>query len=229
MATVELIITDVTAGASSGVIIGTPTAGGSNVDFHGTVGVWTVNTDLGFSTNSAGTVALGFASEDQKGGAPGTKPVQPPDTLQIAVSDNGYTAPVSSFTLAVSAMLNVCDFGKCFFTIQDFFSNTNALFAETTQLDGDFTTPPFGDLLPGQSFSQNTTAAATPTAPYSLTIVITLSNTDFGNTSWTTFSNISSSTSITSVPEPSTWVMMLLGFAGLGFAFKQSRRKVSMA
>jgi hypothetical protein len=31
------------------------------------------------------------------------------------------------------------------------------------------------------------------------------------------------------VPEPATWVMMLLGFAGLGFAFKQSRRKVSMA
>jgi hypothetical protein len=31
------------------------------------------------------------------------------------------------------------------------------------------------------------------------------------------------------VPEPSTWAMMLIGFLGLGFAFKQSRRKVSMA
>jgi hypothetical protein len=30
-------------------------------------------------------------------------------------------------------------------------------------------------------------------------------------------------------PEPGTWVMMLLGFAGLGFAFRQSRRKVAMA
>jgi len=29
------------------------------------------------------------------------------------------------------------------------------------------------------------------------------------------------------VPEPSTWAMMLLGFAGLGFAFRQSCRKVS--
>jgi hypothetical protein len=27
----------------------------------------------------------------------------------------------------------------------------------------------------------------------------------------------------------STWAMMLLGFAGLGFAFRQSRRKVSFA
>jgi hypothetical protein len=31
------------------------------------------------------------------------------------------------------------------------------------------------------------------------------------------------------VPEPSTWAMMLLGFAGLGFAFRQSRRKVPFA
>jgi hypothetical protein len=31
------------------------------------------------------------------------------------------------------------------------------------------------------------------------------------------------------VPEPGTWAMMLLGFAGLGFAFRQSRRKVAIA
>jgi PEP-CTERM motif len=31
------------------------------------------------------------------------------------------------------------------------------------------------------------------------------------------------------VPEPSTWALMLLGFAGLGFAFRRSRRKVSFA
>jgi hypothetical protein len=31
------------------------------------------------------------------------------------------------------------------------------------------------------------------------------------------------------VPEPATWGMMLLGFVGLGFAFRQSRRKVSFA
>jgi hypothetical protein len=31
------------------------------------------------------------------------------------------------------------------------------------------------------------------------------------------------------VPEPSTWAMMLIGFAGLAFAFRQSRRKVSFA
>jgi PEP-CTERM motif len=35
--------------------------------------------------------------------------------------------------------------------------------------------------------------------------------------------------STTGVPEPSTWAMMLIGFAGLGFAFRRSRRKVSFA
>jgi len=31
-------------------------------------------------------------------------------------------------------------------------------------------------------------------------------------------------TPVTGVPEPSTWAMMLLGFIGLGFAFRQRRR-----
>jgi len=31
------------------------------------------------------------------------------------------------------------------------------------------------------------------------------------------------------VPEPSTWAMLLLGFAGLGFAFRRSRRKAAFA
>jgi hypothetical protein len=31
------------------------------------------------------------------------------------------------------------------------------------------------------------------------------------------------------VPEPSTWAMMLLGFAGLGFAFRQRRRMIGLA
>jgi len=41
--------------------------------------------------------------------------------------------------------------------------------------------------------------------------------------------NVGGSTLVAGVPEPSTWAMMLLGFAGLGFAFRQSRRKVSFA
>jgi hypothetical protein len=36
-------------------------------------------------------------------------------------------------------------------------------------------------------------------------------------------------TAASAVPEPATWGMMLLGFIGLGFAFKNKRRKVSFA
>jgi CHRD domain/PEP-CTERM motif len=34
---------------------------------------------------------------------------------------------------------------------------------------------------------------------------------------------------LSAVPEPSTWAMMLIGFVGLGFVFRQSRRKTSFA
>jgi hypothetical protein len=42
-------------------------------------------------------------------------------------------------------------------------------------------------------------------------------------------SNTQFLSSASAVPEPATWGMMLLGFLGLGFAFRQSRRKVSFA
>jgi PEP-CTERM motif len=42
----------------------------------------------------------------------------------------------------------------------------------------------------------------------------------FGDANFSTIGFISST-----VPEPSSWAMMLLGFAGLGFTFRQSRRR----
>jgi PEP-CTERM motif len=41
--------------------------------------------------------------------------------------------------------------------------------------------------------------------------------------------NVGGSTLVAGVPEPATWGMMLLGFVGLGFAFRQQRRRVSFA
>ena len=48
-----------------------------------------------------------------------------------------------------------------------------------------------------------------------------------GNSGNVLIANVSAE--VPGVPELSTWAMMLLGFAGLGFAFKQSRRKMSFA
>jgi hypothetical protein len=44
-----------------------------------------------------------------------------------------------------------------------------------------------------------------------------------------TFDFATVSGQVSQVPEPSTWAMMLIGFAGLSFAFRQSRRRVSFA
>jgi hypothetical protein len=44
-----------------------------------------------------------------------------------------------------------------------------------------------------------------------------------------TFNLAFSLTGVSGVPEPSTWAMMLVGFLGLGFALRQSRRKVSFS
>jgi hypothetical protein len=44
---------------------------------------------------------------------------------------------------------------------------------------------------------------------------------------WGTGANQNFTVEISAVPEPSTWAMMLLGFAGLGFAGYRQRRKLA--
>jgi hypothetical protein len=41
--------------------------------------------------------------------------------------------------------------------------------------------------------------------------------------------NFFSATSISAVPEPSTWAMLLLGFIGLAFAFRRKRQMIGLA
>jgi hypothetical protein len=55
-----------------------------------------------------------------------------------------------------------------------------------------------------------------------------LTLTDTGGSLFT-FEHNRIETAVAAVPEPATWGMMLLGFIGLGFAFKNKRRKVSFA
>jgi hypothetical protein len=81
----------------------------------------------------------------------------------------------------------------------------------------------FGGIgLTSQPFDFNGLAA-----PYSLTEQYVI--TAMGEASNNSTISISGSVddSVSAVPEPSTWAMMLLGFAGLGFVFRQSQRKVS--
>ena len=51
-----------------------------------------------------------------------------------------------------------------------------------------------------------------------------------GSANFIAFDNITLGSAIPGgVPELSTWAMMLIGFAGLGFAVRRSRRKVLFA
>ena len=85
------------------------------------------------------------------------------------------------------------------------------------------------------NFTQSITLAAN--APYTLDTLnftttggnLTFSDMSGGNNNiGNILDNVTLST-VAAIPEPATWAMMLLGFAGLGFAFRQSRRKVSFA
>lgn len=58
----------------------------------------------------------------------------------------------------------------------------------------------------------------------------TFSETEQFVLTFTGAANVQANSQISSaIPEPATWGMMLLGFVGLGFAFRKSRRKVSFA
>jgi hypothetical protein len=78
-----------------------------------------------------------------------------------------------------------------------------------------------GDLLP--------TSAASPTTAANSSVNIGPGTYDLWYAEVNGLPAVLQVTSTPAVPEPSTWAMMLLGFLGLGFAFRQSRRKVWFA
>ena len=86
----------------------------------------------------------------------------------------------------------------------------------------------------GNFTTQITLAATDPYALHTLNITTTGGNLVFSDLSGgnnnigNILDNVTLAT-VAAIPEPATWAMMLLGFAGLGFAFRQSRRKVSFA
>ena len=199
--TVEMSITDITAGATSGVIVGTPTVFGSTVNFNGTVGAWTVDSAGGFSVNSGGAVALGLGSFILTSST---------DTLHMVLSDNGFTTPTASINLALAGSLDLCSVGTCTVTIKNFFSTTNVLFAETTEIDGDFiSTATFP--------TQNVTVAGPPTTPYSLTIDMTFTETQASPVGpvWSTGSDINNGVNLVFTPVPAALPLFASGLVGL--------------
>jgi hypothetical protein len=83
------------------------------------------------------------------------------------------------------------------------------------------------DLTTSATFSHTFTGINLASILGSSTAFVGFSGGTGAGASTQVLTNFSYTTS--AVPEPSTWAMLLLGFAGLGFVFKQSRRKVSFA
>ena len=110
---------------------------------------------------------------------------------------------------------------------QTFFANSTVpLGPEIAELDG----VPVHEVLSEANLLLG--GAPSPLTPFEMGAALFIANNAFNggfvDPSFAMFLTLPPST-VSTVPEPSTWAMMLLGFAGLGFAFRQSRRKVSLA
>jgi hypothetical protein len=158
-------------------------------------------TTVSGTTNMSGTLVNFSSSTGQ------TLIANPSGQAHITTDDNG----------GLLTSINVSSPGNTFL---DFIGNPEHSGAFTVTVktnDGTFT-----DNLPGGPGENFVTILAQGNE--TIFSVAFTSSAGFGTFDQPRISGIASA-----VPEPSTWAMMLLGFAGLGFAFRQSRRKVSFA
>jgi hypothetical protein len=119
--------------------------------------------------------------------------------IEILITSTGNTAPIGTTGFMSSFTNNVP--GPFTVTETTFEDSTNAAFGTGTQLGTQTFTS-----LGSSSSSKGVTGV---TNPYSLTEEFVIAATGQGTSNDTI--------NISAVPEASTWMMMILGFAGLGF------------
>jgi hypothetical protein len=140
--------------------------------------------------------------------------------VTVAVGDTDFSAPVKSFHLTGSGTWVNAAGSSILLEWFDDPTNTqganNAFDAPGTML-GTFTSAGTDPLL---SFHTDQTGAVSDTAPFSMTIWAQASL-----ASGAVLLNRGQGEIKLAIPEPSTWAMIALGFAGLGYAgFRQKRK-----
>lgn len=144
-------------------------------------------------------------------------------TLKIIAGANGYLGPSDAFKLSgtIGATLGGSDFAGEFFA-----DNTNSLNGESLSVTGtSLNSFDSGGLLGPQSFSFNGFGVDAVTGPYGLAEELTLTL----KPGATVFVQGLSMDAVNTVPEPSTWAMMLGGFALIGFLGLRKRRAARFA
>jgi hypothetical protein len=190
----ELELTDGTNTAlinSSGTLVltgsasGTATVAAGDYSYNGSVGAYSVNVTTGIGSPVLPLLgALDLNSIEVSG--------SPTGPLTIEWSENGVTAPLTSWDMSFGGTLSLGRLNSL--TNTDYESNTNSFFAQTNTI---------GTITPtwtGTSYSGIATGSAPASGTYSLTEVITL------NSSGLTL--FSGDASLTPTPEPASVVLL---------------------
>lgn len=146
-------------------------------------------------------------------------------TVTVVVSDTDFTGPVASFLTAGSGVWQNA-IGSTI-TLSWFDDPKNGQGANNaTDTPGNLINS-FSDTstILVDSFSHDGSGAVSDSGPFSMTEEAVFTLTPFGQLLSRGQTEIKSA-----IPEPSTWAMMLLGFAGLGYAgFRKARSTRSIA
>ncbi len=145
-------------------------------------------------------------------------------TVTVTDSDIDFAAPVANVLLTASGTWQAT-IGSTM-TVKWWADPSNTQGADTTGntpgiLLDTFTTTATGLV---QSFSTNSAKPFLAGGPFSMTEQVTYDLAPFGELLSGGVGMVA-----TNVPEPSSWVMMALGFAGLGYAgYRSSRKKIAL-
>lgn len=196
VAGIDELITDGGVGDDSGVT--------GVIVFNGSIGVFTVNVTTAISKPILGDAAdanLDLNSINVSTTGSGT--------LTIAVTDTDFLFSDTTTLITFFALLGGTTDGTV--TLDVYVDDGNDEFALTTLIAS------LGAFGPG-AFSDITSALATLTGTYSITLVATITHTGAGQ--------VSSFDAEIEIPEPSTLLVFGIGLLSLGLVIRRRRRRV---